>query len=136
MGEETAVTSEMTTAVDEVDLRSLLGPGHEVVSVRKEVKVKTSEVLLVNGTPISLEDDEEGDEIKACLLSGRMPNQDLINHLLMRAGLILSPKRQVVTSEVKVTKVDMGSEASVVTASNGEVVATAVNMREEVIRDM
>jgi hypothetical protein len=55
----------------------------EVVSVEKNVCIREEEVLLVNGTPITLE-GEEGRAIKECLLKGTIPNQDLINHLLLK----------------------------------------------------
>ena len=46
----------------------------KVVSVEKSVCVREEEVLLVNGTPITLE-GEEGKAIKDCLLRGAIPNQ-------------------------------------------------------------
>ena len=49
-------------------------------------------MLLVNGTPITLE-GEEGEAIKDCLLRGAIPNQDLINHLLIKAGLLMKPMK-------------------------------------------
>ena len=57
----------------------------EVVSVEKNVCIREEEVLLVNGTPITLE-GEEGRAIKECLLKGTIPNQDLINHLLLKVA--------------------------------------------------
>ncbi len=64
----------------------------EVVSVEKNVCIREEEVLLVNGTPITLE-GEEGRAIKECLLKGTIPNQDLINHLLLKVPgqLLLIP---------------------------------------------
>ena len=44
------------------------------MSVEKSVCVREEEVLLVNGTPITLE-GEEGKAIKDCLLRGAIPNQ-------------------------------------------------------------
>ena len=46
----------------------------QVMSVEKSVCVREEEVLLVNGTPITLE-GEEGRAIKDCLLRGAIPNQ-------------------------------------------------------------
>ena len=46
----------------------------QVMSVEKSVCVREEEVLLVNGTPITLEGDE-GQAIKDCLLRGAIPNQ-------------------------------------------------------------
>ena len=75
------------------DNRSALPPGHSVVSVEREVKVRETSVLTINGTHISLE-GPEGEAISECLLSGKMPDQDLINHLLIRAGLLLKPAKK------------------------------------------
>lgn len=60
-------------------------------------------VLLVNGTPITLE-GEEGLAIKECLLKGAIPNQDLINHLLIKAGLLLKPVKVSTELTVKDTR--------------------------------
>ena len=49
----------------------------QVLSVEKTVCVREEEVLLVNGTPITLE-GEEGRAIKDCLLRGAIPNQVII----------------------------------------------------------
>lgn len=54
---------------------------------------------MVNGTPITLEGDE-GEQIRQCLLNGTVPNQDLINHLLMTAGLLLKPVKKFIEAEV------------------------------------
>ena len=61
------------------------------------------QVLLVNGTPITLE-GEEGLAIKECLLKGAIPNQDLINHLLIKAGLLLKPVKVSTELTVKDTR--------------------------------
>ena len=53
--------------------------------MEKNVCIREEEVLLVNGTPITLE-GEEGRAIKECLLKGTIPNQDLINHLLLKVA--------------------------------------------------
>jgi hypothetical protein len=63
--------------------------------------VRETEVIMVNGTPIALE-GEEGEAIKECLLRGAMPEQDLLKHLLFKAGLIVAPRRQIVQADVKV----------------------------------
>ena len=60
-------------------------------------------VLLVNGTPITL-GGEEGLAIKECLLKGAIPNQDLINHLLIKAGLLLKPVKVSTELTVKDTR--------------------------------
>ena len=52
-----AVTEEEEAAAVAA-VQEMLGPGQEVVSVEKNVSVKEEEVLLVNGTPITLEGEE------------------------------------------------------------------------------
>ena len=81
-------------------VHDMLGPDQQLLSVEKNVVVREEEVLLVNGTPIALE-GEEGVAIKECLLKGAIPNQDLINHLLIKAGLLIKPVK--VSTELTVT---------------------------------
>ena len=57
----------------------------QVLSVEKTVCVREEEVLLVNGTPITLE-GEEGRAIKDCLLRGAIPNQVIITLSLLSAA--------------------------------------------------
>ncbi|XP_059096738.1 ras-GEF domain-containing family member 1C-like isoform X2 [Tigriopus californicus] len=83
------------SAEEESLVRTLLGPGHEIVSVEKEVKIHEEEILFINGKPLALE-GPQGEEIRRCLLNGTIPSQDLINHLLEEAGLILRPRQTVV----------------------------------------
>ena len=109
-------------------VQEMLGPGQEVVSVEKNVSVKEEEVLLVNGTPITLE-GEEGQAIKECLLKGAIPNQDLINHLLIKAGLLLKPVK--VSTELTVTNSTTHSE-NVFLHKNGEIVDEKCRERKEV----
>ncbi|TRY80831.1 hypothetical protein TCAL_04323 [Tigriopus californicus] len=82
------------SAEEESLVRTLLGPGHEIVSVEKEVKIHEEEILFINGKPLALE-GPQGEEIRRCLLNGTIPSQDLINHLLEEAGLILRPRQTV-----------------------------------------
>ena len=49
-------------------VHDMLGPDQQLVSVEKNVVVREEEVLLVNGTPITLE-GEEGQAIKVILIS-------------------------------------------------------------------
>ncbi len=94
----------------------MLGPDRKVVSIDKKVIVHEHEVIMVNGTPIVLE-GEEGEAIKECLLRGSMPPQDLLNHLLLKAGLIVSGKCQTV-------KADMNVKTSVTTTENAALVTS------------
>lgn len=98
-------------------VHDMLGPNQQVLSVEKSVCVREEEVLLVNGTPITLEGDE-GRAIKDCLLKGAIPNQDLINHLLMKAGLLMRPVK--VSTELNVKSATTRSE-NVFLHKNGEI---------------
>ena len=116
----------------------------KVVSVEKSVCVREEEVLLVNGTPITLE-GEEGKAIKDCLLRGAIPNQvtgkaaqkatsivifqDLINHLLIKAGLLLKPMK--VSTELNVKSSTTRSE-NVFLHKNGEILDEQCRQRSEV----
>jgi len=93
------VTEEEAAAASAA-VKEMLGPDQRVVSVEKTVVVREEEVLLVNGTPITLV-GEEGMQIKDCLLKGTIPNQDLINHLLMKAGLLRQPVKVKTELNVK-----------------------------------
>jgi hypothetical protein len=97
--ETVPVTAEERAAAVQA-VKEMLGPGQEIVSVEKNVCVREEEVLLVNGTPITLE-GEEGRAIKDCLLKGSIPNQDLINHLLLKAGLLRQPVKVQTSLNVK-----------------------------------
>jgi isoaspartyl peptidase/L-asparaginase-like protein (Ntn-hydrolase superfamily) len=72
---------------------SALPTGHSLVSVDREVKVVERSVLTVNGTNVSLESDD-GREISAAMMAGRMPNQEVINRILMKAGIIVKPAKK------------------------------------------
>jgi len=98
-------------------VHDMLGPDQKLVSLEKNVVVREEEVLLVNGTPITLQ-GEEGAAIKECLLKGAIPNQDLINHLLIKAGLLLKPVK--VSTELTVTNTTTHSE-NVYLHKNGEI---------------
>ena len=108
-------------------VHDMLGPGQEVVSVEKNVCVREEEVLLVNGTPITLE-GEEGLAIKDCLLKGSIPNQDLINHLLMKAGLLMKPVK--VSTELNVKSSTTHSE-KVILHKNGEILDEIAKRRQK-----
>ena len=109
-------------------VHDMLGPGQEVVSVEKNVCVREEEVLLVNGTPITLE-GEEGQAIKDCLLKGSIPNQDLINHLLMKAGLLMRPVK--VSTELNVKSSTTHSE-NVYLHKNGAILDENCKEKKEV----
>ena len=82
---------------------------------------------MVNGTPITLE-GEEGLAIKDCLLKGSIPNQDLINHLLMKAGLLMKPVK--VSTESNVKSSTTHSE-KVILHKNGEILDEIAKRRQK-----
>jgi len=106
----------------------MLGPDQEIVSVEKNVCVREEEVLLVNGTPITLE-GEEGKAIKDCLLKGSIPNQDLINHLLLKAGLLRQPVK--VQTELNVKSSNTQAE-NIFLHKNGQILDENCSQRTEV----
>ena len=108
-------------------VHDMLGPDQQLLSVEKNVVVREEEVLLVNGTPITLE-GEEGLAIKECLLKGAIPNQDLINHLLIKAGLLLKPVK--VSTELTVTNTTTHSE-NVYLHKNGEILDEKCREKKE-----
>ncbi len=99
--EAAAVAVSKQQGLDECDeataaaIRGAVPSDHNVVSVERRVKVTERSVLTVNGTQVSLE-GAEGEAISAALLSGRMPDQDVINRILIKAGLILKPAKKYV----------------------------------------
>lgn len=111
------------SAEEESLVRTLVGPGHEIVSVEKEVKIHEEEILFINGKPLALE-GPQGEEIRRCLLNGTIPSQDLINHLLEEAGLILRPRQTVVKCESMV--VVSHKETTLASASASSTTSTQV----------
>lgn len=81
-------------------VESILGKGVKVVDCEKTSCVKEEEVLLVNGCPIKL-DGEEGAAIKQALLHGAVPHCDLLNQILVRAGILRAPVRLETSLSVK-----------------------------------
>ena len=68
---------------------------------KKKVVVQESEVIMVNGNPITLT-GEEGDRIKACLLSGKLTEYpQLLNQLLAKAGLLITSDTISAETEVR-----------------------------------
>jgi len=61
-------------------------------------------VLLVNGVPVSL-DGDDGAAIKRALLRGDVPDCDLLNQILVRAGILRAPVHLETNLSVKSTVV-------------------------------
>lgn len=85
-------------------VESILGKGVVVVDCEKKSSVKEEEVLLVNGNPVSL-DGDDGAAIKRALLRGDVPDCDLLNQILVRAGILRAPVHLETNLSVKSTVV-------------------------------
>jgi len=101
-GDVTGLLTQGEAECVEKAVKDLLGPDQKVVSVeKKKVVVQESEVIMVNGNPITLT-GEEGDRIKACLLSGKLAEYpQLLNQLLAKAGLLITSDTITAESEVR-----------------------------------
>lgn len=92
----------MVTMDDEIQetVESLLGKNVKIIDCEKKSVVKEEELLLINGCPITLE-GEDGEAIKNALLHGNIPNCDLLNQILIRAGILKAPVRLETNLSVK-----------------------------------
>lgn len=81
-------------------VESLLGKNVKIIDCEKKSVVKEEELLLINGCPITLE-GEDGEAIKNALLHGNIPNCDLLNQILIRAGILKAPVRLETNLSVK-----------------------------------
>lgn len=88
-------------------VQSMLGKNVEIVDCEKTSSVREEEVLLINGIPIQL-NENDSIAIKKALITGEVPPCDLLNQLLFRAGIMrqavhletsLSVKSSIVTTE-------------------------------------
>lgn len=67
-------------------VESILGPDVKIIDCEKKSCVKEEEVLLINGVPITL-DEPDGIAIREALITGQVPPCDLLNRILIRAGI-------------------------------------------------
>ncbi|CAB3361641.1 Hypothetical predicted protein [Cloeon dipterum] len=81
-------------------VESILGKGAKVVDCEKRSCIREEEVLLVNGCPVSL-DGDTGNAIRTALLQGVTPPCDLLNELLVRAGILKAPVKLETSLSVK-----------------------------------
>lgn len=81
-------------------VESILGKGAKVVDCEKKSTIREEEVLLVNGCPIRL-DGAEGAVIRDALMHGTAPHSDLLNQILIRAGVLSTPVRLETSLSVK-----------------------------------
>lgn len=97
---------EPLAALDDLEIQekvdSLVGKGTRVLDCEQSSSFQTEEVLLVNGFPVPLV-GEQGSIIKAALLSGQVPPGDLLNEILMKAGILKNPVELEATCNVKTT---------------------------------
>lgn len=81
-------------------VESILGKGVKVLDCEKKSSIREEEVLLINGCPIPLE-GEDGVAIREALIHGNVPNCDLLNQILIRAGILKAPVRLETSLSVK-----------------------------------
>lgn len=62
--------------------------------------MQEEEILLVNGLPVTL-DGESGKAIKTSLLQGNVPDCELLNEILIKAGILKSPVKLETSLSVK-----------------------------------
>ncbi|KOX73213.1 hypothetical protein WN51_00324 [Melipona quadrifasciata] len=70
-------------------VESILGPGVKVVDCEKKSTMREEEVLLINGVPIPLE-GPDGVAIREAMITGQVPPCDLLNQILVKAGILSS----------------------------------------------
>lgn len=83
-------------------VESLAGKGVKVIDCEKSSSFQAEEVLLVNGYPVPLQ-GEEGRRIKTALITGQIPPCELLNEILLRAGILKNPVELETTLNVKST---------------------------------
>lgn len=83
-------------------VESMLGKNVEIVDCEKTSSVREEEVLLINGIPIQL-DENDSIAIKKALITGEVPPCDLLNQLLFRAGIMRQPVHLETSLSVKST---------------------------------
>ncbi|KZC03951.1 hypothetical protein WN55_01211 [Dufourea novaeangliae] len=81
-------------------VESILGPEVKVVDYEKKSSVKEEEVLLINGVPIPLE-GPDGVAIREAMITGQVPPCDLLNQILVKAGILRAPVRLETSLNVK-----------------------------------
>ena len=108
--------------MDDVELRetveSILGKGIRMLDVEKKTTYKSEEVLLINGVAVPLV-GADGDVIRQALLSGQVPPSDVLNSLLISAGIWRHPVR--LQTELTVKQTTLNRDAITV-SRNGHVV--------------
>jgi len=99
-------------------VESLLGTGVEVLDCEKKSSIREEESLLVNGRPLHLE-GEDAAAVRQALIAGNVPSADLLNQILVRAGIIRTPVQLETSLSVKSSLV---TREEVTIARGGQVV--------------
>lgn len=118
--------------MDDVELRetveSILGQGIKLLDVQKTTSFKSEEVLLINGVPVPLV-GAEGDAVRQALLNGQVPPSEIVNSLLVSAGIWRHPVR--VHAEVTVKSTTLSRDAISVSRNGRLVEERCKETREE-----
>ncbi|XP_011499976.1 PREDICTED: uncharacterized protein LOC105363872 [Ceratosolen solmsi marchali] len=99
-------------------VESILGPDVKIIDCEKKSCVKEEEVLLINGVPITL-DEPDGIAIREAMITGQVPPCDLLNRILIRAGIQRVPVRLETSLNVKSSVV---TKEEVTVARDGKIV--------------
>ncbi|CAL7933956.1 unnamed protein product [Xylocopa violacea] len=99
-------------------VESILGPGVKVVDCEKKSTMREEEVLLINGVPIPLE-GPDGVAIREAMITGQVPPCNLLNQILVKAGILRAPVRLETSLSVKSSIV---TKEEVTVARGGKVV--------------
>lgn len=81
-------------------VEAVLGKDIEIVDCQKTKSVQEEEILLINGQPVKLEGND-GAAIRKALLSGQVPPCDLLNQILLQAGILRQPVKLETSLSVK-----------------------------------
>ncbi|KAL7300660.1 hypothetical protein TKK_0006643 [Trichogramma kaykai] len=99
-------------------VEAMLGPDVKIIDCEKQSCVKEEEVLLINGVPITL-DEPDGMAIREAMITGQVPPCDLLNRILIRAGIQRVPVRLETSLNVKSSIV---TKEEVTVARDGKIV--------------
>jgi hypothetical protein len=81
-------------------VEAVLGKDIEIVDCQKTKTVQEEEILFINGKPVKLEGSDAA-AIKKAMLTGEIPPCDLLNQLLIRAGILRQPVQLETSLSVK-----------------------------------
>lgn len=99
-------------------VEAILGKGAKVVDCEKKSSIKEEEILLINGLPVTLE-GRDGMAIKQALMTGQVPPCDLLNTILIKAGILRAPVQLETSLSVKTSTI---TKEEVTVSKGGKVV--------------